>query len=85
MAKQLNSYQVNLAFTADTESAKRQLQDLQTRLSNLTAGKRIPGMELGITKDIQEGISAAAQLKVQLEQATNINTGKLDLTKFSQS
>ena len=85
MAKQLNSYQVNLAFTADTESAKRQLQDLQTRLSNLTAGKRIPGMELGITKDIQEGISAAAQLKVQLEQATNVKTGKLDLTKFSQS
>jgi hypothetical protein len=40
------------------------LQGLQTRLSNLTAGKRIPGMELGITKDIQEGISAAAQLKV---------------------
>ena len=82
MAKQLN---VNLAFTADTSKAKAQLQDLQTRLSNLTAGKRIPGMELGITKDIQEGISAAAQLKVQLEQATNINTGKLDLTKFSQS
>ena len=85
MAKQLNSYQVNLAFTADTEQAKRQLQDLQTRLSNLVAGKNIPGAKLGITSEIQEGISAAAQLKVQLEQATNVNTGKLDLTKFSKS
>ena len=34
MAKQLN---VNLAFTADTAQAKRQLQDLQNQLSKLTS------------------------------------------------
>ena len=35
--------------------------------------------------DIQGAIAAAAQLKVQLENATNVNTGKLDLGKFSES
>ena len=58
MAKQLNQVSVNLSFSADTSKVKAQLQDLQIRLSNLAAGKHIPGMELGITKDFQEGIKA---------------------------
>lgn len=36
MAKQLNSYQVNLQFTADSKQAQQQLKDLQEQLNNLT-------------------------------------------------
>ena len=35
MAKQLNSYQVNLQFTADSKSAQNQIRDLQFQLDNL--------------------------------------------------
>ena len=81
MAKQLN---VSLGFTADTSQAKAQLQDLQNQLSKLalTSGT---GPKLGFTKEIQEATTAAAQLQVQLKNATNVNTGTLDLGKFAES
>ena len=82
MAKQLN---VNLAFTADTGKAKAQLQDLNRQLERLVSGQGVKNIDLGITKEINEGISAAASLKAHLQDATNVNTGKLDLTKFTQS
>lgn len=85
MAKQLNSYQVNLQFTADSKQAQQQLQNLQSQLTSLINQASATGSTLGVTKEIQEGINAAAQLKVKLQEATDVNTGKLDLTKFSHS
>lgn len=81
MAKQLN---VNLAFTADTTQAKQQLQQLQTTLNSLAAGQGIQTSMSGMTTSIQQGVAAAAELKVRLQEATNVNTGKLDLGKFNQ-
>jgi hypothetical protein len=40
---------------------------------------------LPITKDIQKAVMAAAELKSMLASATNVNTGNLDLSKFSES
>lgn len=85
MPKQLNQLSVNLAFTADTSQAKRQLQELQQQLTQLTNSSLGKTKDLGLVKDIQDATSAAAQLKVQLENATNVNTGKLDLGKFNDS
>lgn len=85
MAKQLNSYQVNLQFTADSKQAQQQLQNLQNQLTSLINQASATGSTLGVTKEIQEGINAAAQLKIKLQEATDVNTGKLDLTKFSHS
>ena len=84
MAKQLN---VSLAFSADTSKAKAQLQDLQRQLSSLTNNVGNFGNKgaIGITKDLDNAAAAAAQLKIQLQEATNVNTGKLDLVKFNQS
>ena len=84
MAKQLN---VSLAFSADTSKAKAQLQDLQRQLTNLTnsTGNIANSQGMGITKQLHEASMAAAQLKVQLQDATNVSTGKLDLVKFNQS
>ena len=81
MPKQLN---VNLGFTADTSQAKAQLQDLQKQLTNLINNPKSMN-SLGITKEIQEASVAVATLKTQLENATNVNTGKLDLGRFNQS
>lgn len=81
MAKQLN---INLAFTADTEKAKMQLQDLQNTLNSVINFSGMP-KNFTITKEITEASMAAAQLKINLENATNINTGKLDLGKFVAS
>ena len=79
MAKQLN---VSLNFTANTQQAKAQMQELQRQLNalgttaNIPVGQRIKDDILGATK-------AAAELKTTLDGAVNANTGKLDLTKFS--
>lgn len=85
MAKQLNSYQVNLQFTADSKQAQQQLQNLQDQLNNLMANSMKTDASLGISKDIQGAIQLTAQLKTQLQQATNVDTGKLDLSKFNQA
>ena len=82
MAKQLN---VNLAFTADTGKAKAQLQDLQRSLEHLSNTTISNSFSFNLTKDLQEAANAAMQLKVQLENAVDVNTGNLDLTKFNES
>ena len=85
MAKQLNQI-VNLSFTADTAKAKAQLQDLSNQLNSLihsnTGGL---GVTNGMSKEIERATNAAASLKVALDSATNVNTGKLDLGKFNES
>lgn len=81
-----NSVNVNLAFTADTGKAKAQIQDLQHALSALTTNsinKNSPFA--GISKELSDATAAAAQLETQLKNCVNVNTGKLDLTKFMQS
>ena len=81
MAKQLN---VNLAFTADTSKAKAQIQDLQNSLNRLYTGSTIAqGMPL--TKDIIEAQTAAKQLSIIMDEAFDVDTGKLDLSKLNQS
>lgn len=80
MAKQLN---VNLAFTADTGKAKAQLQDLQKQLDQLMTSTSKGGSKLGLTDEVIEATHAAAQLQAQLKAATNVQTGNLDLSKFS--
>ena len=81
MAKQLN---VNLAFNADTSKAKQQIQDLQNQLSAII---NMPSSSFanGITPKIQEATKAVAELKVHLQNATNVKTGNLDFTKLNQS
>ena len=82
MPKQLN---INLAVTADANQAKRQLQELQKQLSNLTGGSLSKTSTFGLTKEIEQATVAAAKLQVQLSEAINPQTGTLDLGKFTES
>ena len=79
------SVRVNLSFSADTQQAKQQLMDLKNTLSELGNLKFTGANSIsGITQETVKASQAAAQLKLSLESATNVNTGKLNLTKFSQ-
>lgn len=87
MAKQLNSYQVNLHFTANTAQAKMQLQDLQTILDTIIK-ESVTGVSQGkfpLTKELTKAQIAASKLQTILSQTINMETGKMDLTRFSQS
>lgn len=85
MAKRLNSYQVNLQFTADAKQAQQQLENLQRQLDVLATSAIKNSAGTGLSSQITESAMAAQQLKVQLQEATNVNTGKLDLSKFTAS
>lgn len=80
--RQLN---VNLAFTADTQRVKTELDSLQKQLSNLVNNANKNTGMLSLSQDIQKASVAAATLKTQLQEAINTDTGKLDLGKFNES
>ena len=72
--------QVNLQFNANTENAKKQMQSLQNQLNNVINNASVG--KLGVTTQIQEATRSAMDLKIALNNATNVNTGKLNLNKF---
>lgn len=80
MAKQLN---VSLAFTADTSQAAAQIRNLQQQLSAISNQPVSIGQHM--TTEIQEAANAAAQLKMHLQNATNVKTGTLDFGRLNQS
>ena len=80
MAKQLN---VNLAFTADTSQAAAQVRNLQQQLTSLI--NQPVGIGEKLTPGIQAAANAAAELKVHLQNATNVKTGTLDFGRLNQS
>lgn len=83
MSKQLN---VSLAFTANTSEAIAQIKNLQKELNNISMGKFGANAPIkSLTPEIQTAMKAASQLQAALEGAVNVQTGKLDLGKFSQS
>ncbi len=82
MAKRLN---VDIGFTADTSQAKKQIAELQSQLTNLINSQAgYKGLNLGIDQDLQKASVAAATLQQQLKDCVNVDTGKLDLGKFTQ-
>ena len=84
MANRNNSaqYDVRLAFSADVAQARQQLKSLQDELSKLSTLKNV-NVGTRLTKELEQASLKAADLKVMLEKATDINTGKLNLTSFS--
>ena len=79
MAKQLN---VNLAFTADTSQALRNLQELKQNLSQIAS---IDVSNANISAELKTAASSAQALQTHLSNAFNIKTGNLDLSKLDAS
>lgn len=78
MAKQLN---VDLRVRAETEEAKKKLAELQRQL----AGIQSTPTHLFDDQDLKKASQAAAELSKHIQNATNADTGKLDLTRFASS
>ena len=75
---------VNLKFSADVSAAKRAMAELQGSLAQIhkaTNTSANPGIRYA--QDLHEASQAAAQLRIQLANAFNQDTGKLNLTRFN--
>lgn len=85
MAQQL---MVNLSFTADASRAKKEISDLQRTLSTLSSSTSAMTGDNIMTQFNQKTIEAnqnVAKLQAALKTATNVDTGKLNLSKFNQT
>lgn len=78
MAKQLN---VNLKVSADIAAAQQSLRNLTLSLDKLKNQSSTLISPIGL----QQAQEAARSLETHLSKAINVNTNKLDLTKFSLS
>ena len=89
MAKRLNSdIQVGMSFVADTSSAQKAIQQLNSQIDSLLTKHSNPSnadFTRGLTEEARTAQTELAKLKVSLEGAVNANTGKLDLSQFHQS
>lgn len=78
MSKQLK---VNLLFQADTTAAINNMQQLGMLLNQISTKTTI-GVDGGA---LQQAVTSAQQLQIHLQNAVNVNTGKLDLNKLNSS
>lgn len=74
-----------LSFDADTEKAKKQLNDLKNQLSSIAITTPILGKNGNISTELEQGVDAAKHLRMALESATNVSTNKLDVAQFVKS
>ena len=72
---------VNINFKANTEAAKNNINSLQSLLTQITQTKNI-GLD---SSTLGQAKASAQELQMHLENAVNVNTGKLDLGKFNAS
>ena len=80
MAKNL---QVNLAFTADTNAAMKNLQTLRNSLNEISS---MPfSMGKNISSDLQMAANSAQALQNHLGAAMDVKTGNLNLNKLQSS
>ena len=75
---------VNLKFSADVSAAKKAMQDLQGSLANINNLSMNSKIGTSYASDLNRASQAAAQLRIQLQNAFNQDTGKLNLAKFNQ-
>ena len=81
-------FEINLAFTADTEKAKNDIRDLQKQLSELTSttiSRTSEGALTQFSTDTKKAMQDVAQLSAMLDKSLNESTGRLDLRKFNAS
>lgn len=84
MAREMDRYEIKLAFTADNRQAISQIQQLDRALNNIT---KIQGDAYSpiASSDLEKAVTAADELRIHLKEALNQKTGKLDLSKFLTS
>lgn len=82
MAKQLN---VNLSVNADVKQAKAAFEDLQKTLTKIQGSALADSKNLFNVQEIKAATEAARELQHHLAAATDVNTGRLNLSTFASS
>ena len=77
----MSQIKINLLFDANTTAAQNNIKQLSTSLHQITTGTKI-GIDNG---PLQTAVQSAQQLQVHLQNAMNVDTGKLDLHKLNTS
>lgn len=82
-----NDIQVNLRFNADISKAKASMNELQKSLDDIMGLKANQNLDtFGILEsDLEKASQAAATLQINLQNAFNVRTGKIDFIKLNQS
>ena len=73
-------YVVDLTFKSDTKAVEQNLTKLKNTLNTISLGKG-----LGISQEISKASAAARDLQSHMQNAMNVKTGNLDLSKFATS
>ena len=74
-----NNVQYTIGFNADTSQAKKALQELSSAFAKLEKKQ----LSLNYNDlDLNKAVESAKELQIELNKATNINTGKLNLNDF---
>lgn len=71
---------IDLQFNANIKEAQRQMQQLQQSLSQLATSQ--PMTSFSLTPQLKEAQRSAMDLKIALNNAMNVDTGRLNLNKF---
>ena len=74
---------VNLDFTATTSQAEAALSRLNTNLRNISSQTNLDTGGLRLPEQLNTASVAAIKLRENLQNAINVDTGKLDLSKFN--
>ncbi len=87
MAGNNTRIQVGLDVTANTKQAQQSIENLMGSINKLTQNATTIGSSgfKGFTAEINQAAATATQLKYNLQNAFNVDTGKLDLSKFTTS
>ena len=80
----MQTVEVKLNFLADTSQAESALTRLQSSLKNITTQQNLDTGGLRYANELNQASQAAITLRQNLQSALNVNTGKLDLSKFSR-
>lgn len=74
---------VNLDFTATTSQAEAALSRLNTNLRNISSQTNLDTGGLRLPEQLNTASAAAIKLRENLQSAINVDTGRLDLSKFN--
>jgi hypothetical protein len=74
---------VNLDFTATTSQVEAALSRLNTNLRNISSQTNLDTGGLRLPEQLNTASVAAIKLRENLQNAINVDTGRLDLSKFN--
>lgn len=74
---------VNLDFTATTSQAEAALSRLNTNLRNISSQTNLDTGGMRLQEQLNTASVAAIKLRENLQNAINVDTGRLDLSKFN--